>query len=297
MVNCWGTVLGAKVLSYRTALILGVICQSAGALAFGAEKYPVFGDLLQQWTKLEPYPRLTAYALMWIVAVPLVWQVLAVWQAVPVPAYLGTGWSDDIILAVHTNFLMCFTIPGAESSVSAAYIGTAKLFLEGCNAAPAYSYTCLVQLLSPSCNTATACMQGVLTCTQTLIVQIKTHARPGFAATSFLTSLALALLPTGQAVVPHILPACLAVCPPVCLSDDLFHAVASTVGAILVFPGASEMEFGKNTPSPPFLTGLGWALAVWTVAPTFAVCGCALLYLLLRNMMMRNEDPYTLRYG
>ena len=97
MVNCWGPVLGAKVVSYRTALILGVICQSAGALAFGAEKYTVFGDLLQQWTKLEPYPRLTAYALMWIVAVPVVWQVLAVWQAVPVPAYLGTGQSDDVL--------------------------------------------------------------------------------------------------------------------------------------------------------------------------------------------------------
>ena len=54
------------------------------------------GDLLQQWTKLEPYPRLTAYALMWIVAVPVLWQVLAVWQAVPVPAYLGTGQSDDV---------------------------------------------------------------------------------------------------------------------------------------------------------------------------------------------------------
>ena len=102
MVNCWGPVLGAKVVSYRTALILGVICQSAGALAFGSEKYTVFGDLLQQWTKLEPYPRLTAYSLMWIVAVPVVWQVLAVWQAVPVPAYLGTGWSDCIIL-VHAG--------------------------------------------------------------------------------------------------------------------------------------------------------------------------------------------------
>ena len=106
MVNCWGTVLGAKVVSYRTALILGVICQSAGALAFGAVKYTVFGHLLQQWTKLEPYPRLTAYSLMWIVAVPVVWQVLAVWQAVPVPAYLGTGWSDDIILPV-TQTVSC----------------------------------------------------------------------------------------------------------------------------------------------------------------------------------------------
>lgn len=116
------------------------------------------------------------------------------------------------------------------------------------------------------------------------------HACPSFAATSFLTSLALAL-PTRQAVRLHALPACLAVGPHVSLSDALFHAVASTVGAILVFPGASDLELGKSTPSPPFLTGLGWALAVWTIAPIFALCGSALLYLLLRNMIMRNEDP------
>ena len=114
------------------------------------------------------------------------------------------------------------------------------------------------------------------------------HACPSFAAASLLTSLALAVLPTG---VFHTLPACLAVCLPVSLSDALFHAVASTVGAILVFPGASNIELGKSTPSPPFLAGLGWALAVSTIAPTFAVCGCALLYLLLRKMIMHKEDP------
>ena len=141
----------------------------------------------------------------------------------------------------------------------------------------------------------------------------KAHACLSFAATSLLTSLMLALLPTGQAErPPHpaclpclpacclsvclsvCLPACLAVCLSVCLSVclmPLIHAVASTVGAILVFPGASDMELGKSTPSPPFLTGLGWDLAVSSIAPTFAVCGCALLYLLLRNMIMRNEDP------
>ncbi len=54
---------------------------------------------------------------------------------------------------------MCCTLPGAESSISAALSGTAKMFLEGCIAAPAYSYTSLVQLM---CHTATACIQGVL---------------------------------------------------------------------------------------------------------------------------------------
>ncbi len=92
-----------------------------------------------------------------------------------------------------------------------------------------------------------------------------------------------------QQCVFHILP--VAVCPPVCLSYSLLHAVASTVGAILVFPGASHMELGKSTPSPLFLTGLGWALTVWITAPTFTACGCALLYLLFRNKAMGIEDP------
>ena len=40
---------------------------------------------------LELYPGLCMYAMMWIVVTPVIWQALAIWQVVLVPAYLGTG--------------------------------------------------------------------------------------------------------------------------------------------------------------------------------------------------------------
>ncbi len=89
--NCWGPVLGAKVLKYRTAVILGLVCQTVGVLAFGPENYTVYGGFLGDWTRLKAYPELTLYALMWIDITPVVWQSLAIWHRILVPAYLGTG--------------------------------------------------------------------------------------------------------------------------------------------------------------------------------------------------------------
>ncbi|KAL0049121.1 hypothetical protein WJX82_007032 [Trebouxia sp. C0006] len=88
-VNCWGPALGAKVVPYRTALVLGLICQSLGLIVFGPEGYPVFGGFIDQTSKFAAYPRLTMYSLMWIVATPVIWQALAVWQKTIVPPYLG----------------------------------------------------------------------------------------------------------------------------------------------------------------------------------------------------------------
>jgi len=90
-VNCWGPALGAKVVPYRTALVLGLICQSLGLIVFGPEGYPVFGGFIDQRSKFATYPRLTMYSLMWIVATPVIWQALAVWQRTIVPPYLGVG--------------------------------------------------------------------------------------------------------------------------------------------------------------------------------------------------------------
>ncbi len=78
-------------MNYKTALVAGLICQGAGVLAFGPEAYTVCGGYIDQWQKLAPYPRLTMYALVWIVFTPIVWQSLAVWQKTIVPPYLGTG--------------------------------------------------------------------------------------------------------------------------------------------------------------------------------------------------------------
>ena len=89
--NCWGPALGAKAVSMRTALILGVICQCLGNILFGPEEYTVYGGFIDSWHKLAPYPGLTLYSLMWIVFTPVIWQALAIWQKTLVPAYLGAG--------------------------------------------------------------------------------------------------------------------------------------------------------------------------------------------------------------
>lgn len=90
-VNCWGPALGAKVVSYRTALVLGLICQSLGLIVFGPEAYRVLGGYIDQRSKFATYPWLTMYSLMWIVTTPVIWQALAVRQRTTVPPYLGVG--------------------------------------------------------------------------------------------------------------------------------------------------------------------------------------------------------------
>ncbi len=89
--NCWRPILGAKVVTYRTAVILGLICQSAGMLAFSPSTYTVYDGFLAHWDMLEQCPLLTMYALMWMVTTPVIWQALAIWQRMLVPLYLGTG--------------------------------------------------------------------------------------------------------------------------------------------------------------------------------------------------------------
>ena len=89
--NCWGPVLGARAVKYRTAVILGVLCQVAGALAFGPRTCTIYGGFLDDLMSVKAHPGLTLYAIMWTVITPVVWQFLAIWQQILVPAYLATG--------------------------------------------------------------------------------------------------------------------------------------------------------------------------------------------------------------
>ena len=68
-----------------------MICQTAGVLAFGPRTYTTFGGFLDETTELKSHPQLVLYALMWTVVTPVVWQSLAIWRQILVPAYLGTG--------------------------------------------------------------------------------------------------------------------------------------------------------------------------------------------------------------
>ena len=91
LTNCWGPVVGAKIVKYRTAAILGTVGQTVGMLAFGPSSYALFGGFLTDQTKVQAYPELTLYAIAWTVIAAAVWQCLAIWQRILVPTYIGTG--------------------------------------------------------------------------------------------------------------------------------------------------------------------------------------------------------------
>lgn len=87
----WGPAIGAKAVSYRTACILGLVCQLVGLLAFGPRNATIYWGILNDYTDLQAHPELTIYSLMWTCICVTIWQFLAIWQGVLVPAYLGNG--------------------------------------------------------------------------------------------------------------------------------------------------------------------------------------------------------------
>ena len=89
--QCWGPLIGAKAIQYRTAVIVGIIFQAAGMLAFGSETYTVFSGLLSDWHVLQLHPRATLYTFMWIQITPVIWHSLAIWQRMLLPGYLATS--------------------------------------------------------------------------------------------------------------------------------------------------------------------------------------------------------------
>ena len=90
-VNCWGPCVGAKAVSYKTAVILGIIGQTIGMIAFGPETYSAYGQFLDARTQISLHPLLTMYAMMWVIIVPVIWHILAIWQKMLLSVYLGTG--------------------------------------------------------------------------------------------------------------------------------------------------------------------------------------------------------------
>ncbi|KAL3161411.1 hypothetical protein ABBQ32_010301 [Trebouxia sp. C0010 RCD-2024] len=87
--NCWGAIIGAKVVKYRTAVLLGIVCQLVGVLIFGPRVAVVYNGFLKDWTVLEPFPGLTLYALMWAQITPVMIQLLAIWQQILLPIFIG----------------------------------------------------------------------------------------------------------------------------------------------------------------------------------------------------------------
>ncbi len=93
--NAWGAVIGAKVIKYRTAVVLGIACQIVGVVIFGPRSATIFNGILYDWTVLKPYPGLTLYALAWTEITLVIWQFLAIWKQILIPVYLGSGTYSD----------------------------------------------------------------------------------------------------------------------------------------------------------------------------------------------------------
>lgn len=87
----WGPVVGAKVLSARTAVILQVGCQVLGHVALGPHYLTGHTGVLRQGSTFADSPSLVLYALLCVSFVLLVWHLLAYWQQVPLPPYSMLG--------------------------------------------------------------------------------------------------------------------------------------------------------------------------------------------------------------
>ena len=69
-------------------------------------------------------------------------------------------------------------------------------------------------------------------------------------------------------------------------------AVASTVGATLVYPGANQLNTGGTNPTPPYLTGLGAVFTAWVLAPLLTMSNAVPFYLWNRKKIFRTDDPF-----
>ena len=65
--------------------------QTIGMIAFGPETYSAYGQFLDARTQISLHPLLTMYAMMWVIIVPVIWHILAIWQKMLLSVYLGTG--------------------------------------------------------------------------------------------------------------------------------------------------------------------------------------------------------------
>ena len=69
-------------------------------------------------------------------------------------------------------------------------------------------------------------------------------------------------------------------------------AVASTLGASLVFPGARQLRAGGTNSQPPYLTGMGAVFIAWILAPLLTMCCAVPVCLWNRKTIFRSEDPF-----
>ena len=112
--TCWGPAVGARVMTYRTAALLGAVFQTVGALGFGRSTTQPFGEVLGDWTVLQPHPQTTVYTLMWIIITSAICQWLAVWRCVLVPSNLALGESQTSCTSECTSYVLGYGQGGCQ---------------------------------------------------------------------------------------------------------------------------------------------------------------------------------------
>ena len=60
----------------------------------------------------------------------------------------------------------------------------------------------------------------------------------------------------------------------------------------MLYPGLHYVDFGAFVQKPPFVTGLGPIWISWLFVPALALVSVALLFLILRNFVLRGKDPF-----
>lgn len=122
----WGPVVGAKVVSYRTAVFLQVGCQIVGNIVLGPHYLTPYSGVLDQGTTSADSADLLLYALLCVSFVLLVWHLLAYWQQVPLPPFtmLGKLTASTVskkpppvsVTSQYINFIVCAAVTSLAGS-------------------------------------------------------------------------------------------------------------------------------------------------------------------------------------
>lgn len=83
--------VGARLVKYRTAVLLQVACQVVGNVAFGPQHLTPYAGVLKNGTQILHSPELVIYALLCVAVVLPLWHLLAYWQRVPLSPFTELG--------------------------------------------------------------------------------------------------------------------------------------------------------------------------------------------------------------
>ena len=87
----WGPVVGAKIVSYRTAVCCEVVCQFVGSIVFGPYSITPYVGVLKSGSLVNAPPELVVYALFCVTTVLPAWHLVSWWQRIPMSPFTSLG--------------------------------------------------------------------------------------------------------------------------------------------------------------------------------------------------------------